>query len=124
MHINILQWNISYRCQSDKIITLLKNKIESDSIVCCQEVLQSSKEKIIQALNPSDYKFSLDLRASGKFEGKNRKLGLLTMVFGGNIKESHLLERSPFPERTLFTSAKFVDKEIHILNFHSLILNF
>ncbi len=120
MNIVLLQWNISYSCKTDKVVKLLKERIEGDSIVCLQEVLQSNKEKLVEELKPTGFKFSLDSRKPGKFDGKNRKLGLLTMSFGGIIRNSQLLERSLFPERTLFTSAKFEKKEINVLNFHSL----
>lgn len=120
MNINLVQWNISYNCKSDKIINLLKEKLEGDSVICLQEVLQSNKEKIVKALHQTDYAFSLNIRRPGRFDGKNRKLGLLTMSFGGKITEFHLIERSLFPERTLFTSIKFGGEEIHILSFHSL----
>lgn len=120
MNIKILQWNISYNCKIDKIINFLKEKIEGDSIICFQEVLQSNKERLVEELNPTDFKFSLDIRKPGKFDGKNRKLGLLTISFGGIIKDAHSLERSLFPERTLFTLIKFENKEIGVLNFHSL----
>lgn len=120
MNIKLLQWNISYNCQVDKICAYLKSEISINTIVCLQEVLQSNMKKIVDQLQPSDYKFSLDLRPPGKFDGKNRKLGLLTMTFGGKIIDSHLLDRSMFPERTLVTETDFEGETIKVLNFHSL----
>lgn len=121
MQIEILQWNISYNCQVEKISELLKNQISHNSIVCLQEVMQSIKDKLVNILKPTDYSFSLDIRPPGKFDGKNRKLGVLTMTFGGKIIDSHLVARSVFPERTLVTKIKYSNNQnINILNFHSL----
>ncbi|KGE88590.1 MAG: hypothetical protein ACE362_08360 [Phaeodactylibacter xiamenensis] len=120
MEIKVIQWNISYNCKTDKISAFLNEKIEGHTIICLQEVLESFKNDIVEQLNPTDYKFSLDLRKPGKLEGRNRKLGLLTMSFGGTISISHLLERSLLPERTLATTIEFEKIKIKILSFHSL----
>lgn len=120
MKIEIIQWNISYSCKADKISEFLKSQITSNSVVCLQEVLQSSMKTITENLKPSDYRFSLDSRQPGKFDAKNRKLGVLTMTFGGKITNSHLIDRSVFPERTLVAEVKFSDLQIKVLNFHSL----
>ena len=94
MQIKVLQWNISHNCKTDKISNLLKEKIEGHTIICLQEVLESFKNDLLEQLKPTDYQFSLDIRKPGKLEGRNRKLGLLTMSFGGYISDFHLLERS------------------------------
>jgi len=98
----------------------LKSQISKNCIVCLQEVLESSKEKIVNYLQPTDYRFSLDLRPPGKFDGKNRKLGLLTMTFGNKIADCHLIQRSIFPERTLVARVDIRNSMVNILNFHSL----
>ena len=120
MHLDLIQWNISYNCRADKISTFLKSQISSNCIVCLQEVLQTNMEQIVAELNPSDYKFSLHMRPPGHFEGKNRKLGLLTMTFGGNIINGSLLDRSVFPERTLLVETEISATKVKVLSFHSL----
>jgi hypothetical protein len=47
-------------------------------------------------------------------------MGVATFVFGGRISRYELLSRSIFPERTLFSTTLFEDKDVSILNFHSL----
>jgi endonuclease/exonuclease/phosphatase family metal-dependent hydrolase len=120
MNLELIQWNISYICQTDKICAFLKSKISNNSVVCLQEVLHSNMKKIVEQLQPSDYRFSLDMRPPGKFDGKNRKLGLLTMTFRGKITNSYLIDRSMFPERTLVTETDFEGNKVKVLNFHSL----
>ena len=120
MKINIIQWNISNSSQIQKISAYLETMIFGNAIVCLQEVLESSKEKVVNALRPSDYRFSLDMRYPGKFDGRNRKFGLLTMSFGSNINDCKLIERSVFPERTLVTETDIEETKVKVLNFHSL----
>ena len=91
MSLDIIQWNISYNSKVDKVSSYLKSQISDNCVVCLQEVLESSKQKILNHLHPTDYRYSLDIRPPGKFDGKNRKLGLLTMTFGNKITMAALL---------------------------------
>lgn len=120
MPLKILQWNISYSCKIDNIANFISSNIEGNAIVCLQEVLDSHKNRLIEYLSPSDYAYSLDYRKPGLFDGKNRRMGVLTMVFGGEIEEASVLERTVFPDRTLFTKMMIENETVSILNFHSL----
>lgn len=120
MDIRIIQWNISFKCNANKIADYLASNINGNTIVNLQEVLEPINSKLISILQPDDSVYSLDLREPGKYEGKNRKMGIATYVFGGNIKEAELITRSIFPERTLCTKIKFNNTHIKILQFHSL----
>ena len=120
MRIKLIQWNISYNCKIDKIIEYLKSHIKDKTIICLQEVLVSFKEELIEGLQPDNYSYSLDYRKPGLYDGKNRKMGVLTLVFGGQIKESNVLERTIFPDRTLYSKLELNNKKVSILNFHSL----
>ena len=120
MKIKLIQWNISYNCKIDKIIEYLKSHIKDKTIICLQEVLVSFKEELIESLKPDNYSYSLDYRKPGLYDGKNRKMGVLTLVFGGQIKESNVLERTIFPDRTLYSKLEINNKKVSILNFHSL----
>lgn len=94
--IKIIQWNISYNSKIEKIIEYLKVHIEGQTIIYLQEVLVSFKEQLIENLQPDAYSYSLDYRKPGLYDGKNRKLGVLTLVFGGQLVESSVLERTVF----------------------------
>ena len=120
MNVKIIQWNVSYSCKIDKIIEYLKFHIEGRTIICLQEVLVSFKEQLIERLQPDNYSYSLDYRKPGLYDGKNRKMGVLTLVFGGQLVESSVLERTVFPDRTLYSKLEFDQKSVSILNFHSL----
>jgi len=71
-------------------------------------------------LKPLSSAFSLDLREPGKYEGKNRSLGVATLSFGIELCSFELLNRSVFPERTLFSKLKYLDCSLFVLNYHSL----
>ncbi len=120
MNIRVIQWNIYLNSNAEKIAQYLAKKINGYTIINLQEVRETTNSKILTILQPDDSAYSLDKRTPGKFEGKNRKLGVATYVFGGKIKESNLLYRSVFPERTLFTILCFEKTNIRTLNFHSL----
>ena len=120
MMITILQWNISYNCKIDKFADFISSKIEGNTIVCLQEVLAMHKERLIEWLAPSDYAYSLDYRKPGLFDGKSRRMGVLTMLFGGEIEEVKVLERTVFPDRTLYTKTRIGDESVSLLNFHSI----
>lgn len=120
MPFQLLQWNISSNCKIDKTANFILANIEEPAIVCLQEVLAMHKERLIECLAPSDYAYSLDYREPGLFDGKNRRMGVLTMLFEGEIEEANVLERSVFPDRTLYTKTRIGDKSVSLLNFHSI----
>lgn len=120
MKLKLLQWNISYNCKIDKIVESISSMIEDNTIVCLQEVVGSHKDRLIERLAPCDYAYSLDYRVPGKFDGNNRKMGVLTMSFGGKVEEVKVLERSVFPDRTLYAKVKMEGESVSILNFHSI----
>ena len=120
MPLQLIQWNISYSCKIDKIADFILANIEEHTIVCLQEVLAMHKDRLIERLAPSDYAYSLDYRKPGLFDGKNRRMGVLTMLFGGVIEEAKVLDRTVFPDRTLYTKMRIGDESISLLNFHSI----
>ena len=120
MPLQLLQWNISYSCKIDKIVDFISSKIEGNTIVCLQEVLAMHKDRLIERLAPSDYAYSLDYRTPGLFDAKNRRMGVLTMLFGGVIEEAKVLDRTVFPDRTLYTKMRIGDESISLFNFHSI----
>ncbi len=120
MPLQLLQWNISYSCKIDKIVDFMFAHIKEPTIVCLQEVLAMHKDRLIERLAPSDYAYSLDYRKPGLFDGKNRQMGVLTMLFGGEIEEAKVLNRTVLPDRTLYTKMRIGDESVSLLNFHSI----
>lgn len=120
MTIRVLQWNISTRCKPDSICSFLSSHLTDKVLINLQEVTANSYDKIVDLLKPTSSVLSLDLRKPGKHEGKNRQMGVSTLSFGLQITSYDLLQRSVFPERTLFTNLKIGNQIVTILNFHSI----
>ena len=120
MKIRIIQWNVSFNCNAQRIADYIARTIYGPTIVNLQEVSGTVYHEIASALNFSDKAYSLDLRKPGKYEGKNRAMGVATFIFGGRISHCEVVSRSIFPERTLFSKVQFEGRQVLILNFHSL----
>jgi hypothetical protein len=117
----IIQWNISYAGQINKKIDFLKTLVKKDDcLFVLEEVTQNDFEEIEKNI---DYNlcYSLKLRKPGKYDAKNRKLGILIGLSKNlEIKKFNLVKRSLFPERTLFVSFSYKNKQVNVLGFHSL----
>lgn len=120
MKIRVIQWNISYSSKIEKIAEYLKSQLVEFTIINLQEINSKKNEKILELIKPDAFAFSLDKRRPGKNESANRSLGVGTYVINGSIESSRLLERTVFPERTLYVESLFNSKIIKTLNFHSL----
>mgnify|MGYP003588629008 CR=1 FL=1 len=118
--IRIIQWNISFNCTAHKIACCIAHSILGPTIVNLQEVSEKANQEISSILNATDAAYSIDLRRPGRYEGKNRTMGVASFVFGGKIEHYDLIYRSVFPERTLFSTIQFEKRKISVLNFHSL----
>jgi len=120
MKIRLIQWNIKVNCTPHKIADYIAQSISGPTIVNLQEVTEKAYHEISSILKKSDKAYSLDLRKPGRYEGRNRAMGVATFAFGGKIVQHDLVHRSVFPERTLFSTIQFKKRKISVLNFHSL----
>lgn len=124
--IRIVDWNVSYQGNSKAKIGLLK-KITNElgegypCIIAMQEVTESIHFDITRDDIFSNYAYSLNLRSPGQYEERNRSLGCLVACTGGiKIIDSSLIDRAPFPERTLCVHARLGQIVFEIVCFHSL----
>jgi len=117
----IIQWNISYAGLIEKKINFLKNYIKKDNCVFVLEEAVNSDFKQLEKIKGFNLIYSLDLRKPGKYDSKNRKLGVVIGLSKNlEISKYKVIKRSLLPERTLFVSFKYKNKEVNILGFHSL----
>jgi len=114
-----MQWNIKINCKVEKIVEFIQSNINDSCIVNLQEVSSNSFSQIKEILI-NNAVFSLDFRTPGIYEGRNRKMGVATLVSGGQIKNKGLLNNTVFPERSLVTEIEFGNVNITNLTFHSL----
>ena len=120
MKLRFIQWNIKHNSDPVLIVKFIQQHVEEFCLVQLQEVTTSHFRTIANLLEAQSSAHSLTLRPKGKFEGKNRELGVATFVFGGELTKVDLLHRSVFPERTLISELEIENTPLRILNFHSL----
>jgi len=122
MEIQIIDWNISFKCKIDQIIDYLSEQIREDlpCIITLQEVRPHSYDALKEIFGESSIAYSLNLRRPGKFEGKNRGLGTAIITVNGSLHEYALVNASMVPERTLFANVQVSNVTIGVLNFHGL----
>lgn len=119
----VLHWNISYSSQKEKIAEYISTAMwDNDTVVCLQEVMEATFSCIMNKLGLGyDYVYSLHFRKPGKYDGKNRKLGVLiicpkTMY----IVDSGVMSRTPFPDRTAYAEILYNGHIYRILSLHSI----
>jgi hypothetical protein len=121
MKLRVVQWNVSTMSQPKAIADFIKKRIgQGPAIVCLEEVKRSSYDKLFDSLNPQSSCLSLDLRLPGKNEGKERGTGVAVLGFGLQIVSFELMDRTVFPERTLFVLLGGAFGLIRVGAFHSL----
>ena len=76
-------------------------------IVALEEVTESTFSEIKAANIFDSCLFSLDFRRPGKYEGGNRRLGCLIGTVGYiEVSQVSIVNRIPFPERSLTTTIR------------------
>ncbi len=118
----VIDWNISYAGNTEEKIKYLQTYLTDDCCVILQEVKPHAYEYIKNLLgNQYNIFYSLNYRKPSKFDSDARKLGVLVLVNKSiEIESVGIIERSPFPDRTVYTTIKRNGKTIKILGLHSL----
>lgn len=118
----VIDWNISYAGNTEEKIKYLQTYLTDDCCVIMQEVKPHAYEYIKTLLgNQYEMFYSLNYRNPSKFDSDARRLGVLVLVNKGiEIESAGIIERSPFPDRTVYITIKRNDKKIKVLALHSL----
>jgi hypothetical protein len=123
-NLRVISWNIalkgSIEAKTDYLRTVI-NESNCITVVALQEVMEKDKDFLIsQNIFPS-YSYSLDFRPPGPFDTTNRKLGCLIGIVGTlEPQDSGIIERTPFPDRTLYTDLSIDNFLFKAICFHSL----
>ena len=119
----VINWNVSYTGSIENKIKFLQTYLTpKDCCVILQEVKPHAYEYIKQ-LFIDNYKmfYSLDYRKPSKFDSDARKLGVLILVSNDiDIESTGIIERCPFPDRTMYATLRKFDKTVKVLALHSL----
>ena len=117
-----INWNISYVGDTESKFNYLQTVITKDTCVMLQEVKPHAYEYIKEQLQ-NDYNlfYSLDYRKPSKFDSDARKLGVLIIIHKSfQVEDSGVIERSPFPDRTMYIKFACENKSVKLLALHSL----
>ena len=119
----IIHWNISYSSKKEKVVEYLKDALlDNDTVACLQEVTEDAFSHILGAIGGRfDYVYSLHFRRPGKYDGKNRRLGVLIICPQSMyIIDSGVLGRTPFPDRTAYAEILYCGQVYRIMSLHSI----
>ncbi len=116
----IIDWNISYNHAAGPKVELLKKVIDNDSyIAILQEVMPVQYEVIKKHFENARY--SLDYRKPGKFDTKQRQLGIAIITSDDIIiKQADVLSRCLLPDRTLVVDVDYKGHTLRIIGLHSI----
>lgn len=120
MQLRIIQWNIRVGSDTQAIAELISGKIRKPTVVHLQEVTEKAFSVLSFTLQADGESFSLRLRRPGNHEGRNRRMGVASFVWGGELVSESVVSRSVFPERSLATEVRVGASVVRCLNFHSL----
>ena len=123
LSLRVINWNISYQVNNpkSKLLKSAINEVKTPSVIALQEVSEGTYQDLCENEILKGCVFSLNYRKPGRFDGKNRALGCLIACVGDIVvMESSVIERAPFPERTLVARLKVADNVFEIVCFHSL----
>ncbi len=118
----VINWNISYAGDIERKAAFLRTFLSENVIVMLQEVKPHAYE-YIQSILGEDYRlfYSLDYRSPSKFDSDARKLGVLIILNKKyEVLESGVINRSPFPDRTMYVTLQCGCHVIKVLALHSL----
>ncbi len=117
-----INWNISYAGDTENKFKYLQTVITKDTCVMLQEVKPHAYEYIKEQLQSEYHLFySLNYRKPSKFDSDARKLGVLIIIHKSfQVEDSGVIERSPFPDRTMYIDFVHDNKNIKVLALHSL----
>ncbi len=117
-----IDWNISYQGDIKSKFKYLQTIVTKDSCVILQEVKPHAYEYIKEQLQ-NDYQlfYSLNYRKPSKYDSDARKLGVLIIIHKSfHVEDSGVIERSPFPDRTMYITFNCENKSVKVLALHSL----
>jgi exonuclease III len=117
----LISWNLSYQHKINPKIDLLKRYVDSDTIVVLQETVPHYTASLEAAFVDEYHLFySLNKREPSAFDGKERKLGVMVIVPKSFERINfEALQRTPFPDRTVYLKMKKNDITYSLFGLHS-----
>lgn len=119
--IQVVNWNISYMGNHESKLDFLFSLLHGNYCVLLQEVKPHVYEYIKSKYQDNTIIYSLNYRTPSKFDSDARKLGVMIILSKNiSVKETGIIERNVFPDRTLYATVDMNGKELKILALHSI----
>ncbi|MRH41571.1 hypothetical protein GH741_02650 [Aquibacillus halophilus] len=122
--LRIISWNISLRGPIKDKMDLLQsviNETDGPTLVALQEVIEKDRAYITEEKIFSTHSYSIDFRTPGPFDTRNRKLGcMIGVTSNSEASNPGVIQRTPFPDRTLYTDITIDNFTFKLICFHSL----
>ena len=120
--LQVIDWNFRYMGYRDKKLDFLFSIVDGDYCIMLQEIEPYVYGKIVERYGDNHtFVYSLDYRVPGKYDSDARKLGVLIICSQNvRIKESGVVERNLFPDRTAWAKVEYCGEEIKLLTIHSI----
>ena len=119
---NIIEWNIGYGANPEIIFKELEKYMNDTFIFMILEVVPQAYEKFTNMFaGKATLEYSLDYRKPGKYDGKNRKLGVMIATSKDiNVKDAGVFDRTLYPDRTLYECIEVDGRNLKIVALHSI----
>lgn len=116
----IIDWNISYSNAPEPKIALLQEVIGDDSFIAILQEVTPSQYEVIKDEFPN-IRYSLDYRKPGKFDSKQRQLGVAILCSEDiEFKNADVLSRCLLPDRTLIAELECNGHALRVMGLHSI----
>ena len=118
----IIDWNISYAGNPTNKFEYLKSKFDKATIAILQEVTPEQFKALNSCFRDiANIKYSLKYRKPGKFDTKQRQLGVAILATKDiEIVKTKCLDRCLLPDRTLMVDIKYKNKILRVMGLHSI----
>jgi endonuclease/exonuclease/phosphatase family metal-dependent hydrolase len=124
MQLRVITWNVRGGDEVGLWLELLSRCVAEApgaAVVCLQEVRRRGWEQLMEAKWLDQAHWSLDHRPPGPYDGENRKLGcVIAAARGLRLGELGVVERAPFPDRTLWARGDVAGAPLEVLCMHAL----
>lgn len=119
--IKVINWNVSYANNKENKFSSIYNSADKYTIIILEEVTPKHYEELKEVFYDCNIEYSLNYRKPGKFDTKQRQLGIAIITTEDlPILSAKCLDRCLLPERTLLVEIKYGHKPLRVLGLHSI----
>ena len=116
----IIDWNICCTGTPESKINYLRTIVGTNCFIAILQEVTPNQYDVLKG-NFNNTRYSLDYREPGKFDTRNRRLGVAIICSDDiKIKSASVLTRCLLPERTLLVDVEYKTSMLRIMGMHSI----